>query len=246
MKVCVTVPTYNERENITDLIKEITSVLKNNGIDGRIFVVDDNSPDGTADAVKALMAEYPVDILIRRAKCGLGAAYKDAFKMIIKKDYDVIVSMDADFSHDPKYIPALIEKIKSGADLVVGSRYMKGGRRVDCPYYKVLMSHMANLFVRLIDSLPITDVTTGYRAYRREVFEKIDLDRVASKGFEFLMEMIYRAHYLKFRIDQVPIVFVYRKKGKSKLSYKDASGFFFRALMLRFGTIFKKKDAFGA
>ena len=237
MKVWIVLPTYNEAENIGDLVPEIARVFQENGIDGTMLVVDDSSPDGTGDVVKDMEAVYPVRLLSRPKKEGLGAAYKDGFKEALKNGADVIFEMDADFSHKPEYIPQFLAKIEQGADLVIGSRYTKGGKRENCPRHTVLMGNYANLYAKTVVGLPVTDVTTGYRAYRREVLENVELTTVKSNGYEFQLEMIYRTHQLGFRIDEIPIVFPGRVKGKSKLSYKDAVSFLIRALQLRFNAI---------
>ena len=239
MKINIVIPTYNEAENIKELIPAVFKVFNENNLDGCITVVDDNSPDGTANVVQSLQEKekYPVTLIERPNKSGLGTAYIAGFKRAIEDGADVIFEMDADFSHDPKYIPEFIRKIEDGADLVIGSRYMKGGKRKNCPIRAVIIGHGANILIKLIDNLPVTDVTTGYRAYKKEVLGKINLDNIKSQGYEFQLEMIYKTHRLGYRIDGIPIIFTSRTVGESKLSREEIKNFFIRAFELRRGKI---------
>lgn len=234
MKLSIVIPTYNEAENIQKLIPEIFKVLDEAKLKGEVLIVDDNSPDGTGKVAKSLGKKYKVRLLHRKQKEGLGAAYIAGFKQVLKGDSDIIFEMDADLSHKPEYIPAFVKKIEEGADLVIGSRYAKGGGRKDYPLHRTLISHGANYLIRLITQLPVTDVTTGYRAYRRSALESLDLDEIESRGFEFQLEMLYKLHKQWFRIDKVPIIFTSREVGESKLSFKDVQRFFIRGFQLRF------------
>ncbi len=213
MRSLVIIPTYNEKENIPKLVPEV--LRHDKGID--ILIVDDNSPDGTGAVADKLAVENPrVKALHRPGKIGLGTAYILGFKYALGKDYDYIFSMDADFSHDPKYLPDFLEKIKN-CDIVTGSRYVQGISVVNWGLERLFMSKIAGSYVRAITSLPCTDPTSGFMCYKREVLAKIPLDKVSSNGYAFLFEMKYRVYKLGFNLSEVPIVFVDRSFGESKL-----------------------------
>lgn len=213
MKTLVIIPTYNEKENIHKLILQV--LQQDSSID--ILVVDDNSPDGTGQVVDRVAQQNPrVRVLHRPDKLGLGTAYIQGFKYALEKKFDYIFSMDADFSHDPKYLPEFLKKIKD-CDFVVGSRYVHGISVVNWDLRRLFMSKAAGVYVRLVTGLPCTDPTAGFMCYRRKVLEKIDLDEITSNGYAFLFEMKYRAWRLGFRLGEVPIVFVDRTFGESKL-----------------------------
>jgi len=216
-KALVVIPTYNEMENIERIIRE---VLKQ-GAEFEILVVDDNSPDGTAGAVKKLQEELNgrIHLLERPGKMGLGTAYVAGFKFALERDYDYIIEMDADFSHDPQVLPRFLEADES-ADLVLGSRYVTGVNVVNWPLRRLLLSYGASLYTRIITGLPVKDPTGGFKCFRRRVLEAIDLDKVNSNGYSFQIEMSFRAWRKGFKIKEIPIIFTDRVGGKSKMSSK--------------------------
>ncbi len=215
MKIIVIIPTYNEVENISRLI-DILFKLQLNQLD--VLVVDDNSPDGTSELVKKLATENPRIYLIQReGKLGLGTAYVRGFKYAIEHAYDFIVQMDADFSHDPSEIKNFMSTI-ANYDLVLGSRYIVGVNVVNWPLSRLLLSYGANLYTRLITQMPIKDSTGGFKCFRRVVLEAIQLDNIKSDGYAFQIEMNYKAWKKGFRIKEIPIVFVDRIAGSSKMS----------------------------
>jgi dolichol-phosphate mannosyltransferase len=214
MKTLIIIPTYNELENLPPLLKEIFS----NAPQTDILIVDDNSPDGTGELAERMSAENPcVHVLRRSGKLGLGTAYITGFKYAIAHGYDAAFEMDADFSHDPRYLPDFLEKIEQ-ADLVIGSRYIPGGRTPNWSLSRRLISGCGNIFARLVLGMPVHDCTAGFRCYRRAVLESIDLDAVESQGYGFQVEMAYRVHKRGFRIVETPIVFMDRRVGSSKMS----------------------------
>lgn len=216
-RVLILTPTYNEKENIVKLIAKIHQVNK----DVDILVIDDNSPDGTGECVERIAAkDERVKALHREGKLGLGSAYVAGFRYAIKNKYDLIFQMDADLSHDPKYIPKLIKKSEK-YDLVLGSRWVKGGGVEGWPFYRYIMSWGANLIARVLLSLKPRDITTGYRCYRREVLEKIDLSSIVASGYAFLEELIFRVQGAGFTISEVPIIFIDRRVGQTKMGLKE-------------------------
>jgi dolichol-phosphate mannosyltransferase len=213
-KILIIVPTYNEYENIERLIGEINSI--NSSLD--ILVVDDNSPDGTGEHVKKLKEKFSnLHLIEREGKLGLGTAYVAGFNFALENGYTIIFEMDADFSHDPKEIPNFLEAINE-ADLVIGSRYIKGVNVVNWPLSRLLLSYFANKYTRLITGLPICDSTGGYKCFRREVLESVNLDEVRSGGYSFQIEMNFKAWKKGFRLKEIPIIFIDRAVGKSKMS----------------------------
>lgn len=243
-RVLVIVPTYNERENIRDIIPIVLS--KGENID--VLVVDDNSPDGTADEVKRMMSDNSrVKLLERPAKLGLGTAYVEGFKYALENGYDYVVEMDADFSHNPDDLPRILEVAK-GADLVIGSRYVNGISVVNWPLNRLILSYMANLYARVVTGVPVKDLTAGFKCFRRKVLESIDLSKIHSDGYAFQIEMNFYAHQKGFKLVEVPIIFVERRSGHSKMSKRIIREAFFLVLLLRlkkigswFKGIFKKK-----
>jgi len=214
VKIFVVVPTYNERENIVRLIPQI--LAQNPGI--RILVVDDNSPDGTGDVVAGIAEGNERVLLLRRAgKLGLGSAYREGFKFALREGADFILEMDADFSHDPNSIPLLLEKAETH-HLVIGSRYLNGVSVVNWPIRRLILSCCASLYTRLITGLKVSDCTSGFKCFRREALEAIDLDGIRSDGYSFQIEMNYRCMEKGFRIGEVPIIFIDRHAGTSKMS----------------------------
>lgn len=226
MKVAVIIPTYNEKENIRRLIPKIEAIFKANLIPGNIFVVDDNSPDGTKLEAESLDKVYRnIRVISRSKKMGIGSAYKEGFKHAIKLGNDIIIEMDADLSHDPRYIPDLLSKLKEGYDIALGSRYIpKGGIR-NWSLMRRLVSKGANFLAIKLLRLNVTDVTSGYRAYRRNVLTEINLSKIKSDGYAFQVDMIHNAQKKAFKVGEVPIIFVDRTMGKSKLGKKDIVNF---------------------
>ena len=216
MKTLVIIPTYNEKENVAKIIEKTLMTLES--VD--VLVVDDNSPDGTARIVKDIMQKEPRVLLIEReGKLGLGTAYIAGFKFAIERKYDYIFEMDADFSHDPGEIPNFLEKIKD-YDLVLGSRYLHGVTVVNWPLRRLFLSYSANVYSRIITGLRIKDCTGGFKCFRREVLEAIDLDKVHSGGYAFQIEMSLKAWKKGFKIIEIPIIFIDRLEGQSKMSRK--------------------------
>lgn len=235
----VIVPTYNEKENIEALIRKVFSLE-----DGfHILVVEDNSPDGTADIVKRLMQEFPDRLFIeeRAGKQGLGTAYIHGFKWAIAREYDFIFEMDADFSHNPKELPELLKACRDeGNDLAIGSRYVNGVNVVNWPMSRVLMSYYASAYVRLITGMKIRDTTAGFKCYRRHVLEKILERPVKFVGYAFQIEMKFRAWKYGFKIKEVPIIFRDRTNGESKMSsgiFKEA---IFGVISMKIASLFTK------
>ena len=212
----VIIPTYNEKENIEKIIRKVFSLEG----DYHILVIEDGSPDGTAGIVKRLMKEFPERLFIieRKGKLGLGTAYITGFKWCIKQKYDYIFEMDADFSHNPDDLPKLYRACADGADLAIGSRYCNGISVINWPIGRVIMSYYASVYVRKVLGIKIYDCTAGFKCYRRKVLETIDLDNVQMKGYGFQIEMKYTTCKLGFKIKEVPIIFVDRTEGTSKMS----------------------------
>ena len=215
----VIIPTYNEKENIEAIIRAVTGLQEHAF---HILVIDDGSPDGTAQIVKDLMAgdfADEVHLVERKGKLGLGTAYITGFKWAIEHGYDYIFEMDADFSNDPKDLPRLYNACaKEGYDLAIGSRYVSGVNVVNWPMGRVLMSYYASKYVRFMTGVPINDTTAGFKCYRRKVLETIDLDAIRFKGYAFQIEMKFTTYKLGFKIKEVPVIFVNRVLGTSKMS----------------------------
>jgi dolichol-phosphate mannosyltransferase len=214
MKVLVVTPTYNERDNLPDLVRAILTYPET-----RVMVVDDQSPDGTGALADALATEYPGRVMVvhRTGKRGLGRSYVEGLQIAIKDGADLICQMDADWSHDPKYLPEMV-RAAADHDVVIGSRYLRGVSVVNWPLRRIVLSAFANRYIRAITGLKAQDCTSGYRCWRREMLASLPLDRVVSDGYAFLVEMLYEAHRRGARIGEVPIIFVERRLGVSKLS----------------------------
>ncbi|HEY7460315.1 MAG TPA: polyprenol monophosphomannose synthase [Gemmatimonadota bacterium] len=214
-RVCVIIPTYNERENLPRLVP---SVLEQSP-DIDVLIVDDASPDGTGALADEIAARSPgrVHVIHRPGKLGLGTAYVTGFRWALERNYEIVFEMDADFSHDPNHLPQFLEHIRQ-FDVVLGSRYLNGVTVVNWSMHRLLLSYMANAYARLITGIRVTDLTGGYRCYRRRVLEAMDLDAVRSSGYAFQIEMTYRAARKGFRIGEMPIIFVDRNVGASKMS----------------------------
>jgi dolichol-phosphate mannosyltransferase len=216
MNTLIISPTYNEKKNITSLIESVFSVNQ----DYHILIIDDNSPDGTANLVKELQLKYKNLFLEERpGKAGLGTAYKYGFNWALNRDYDNIVQIDADLSHDPKEIIEML-RLLDNHDLVIGSRYIDGVSVVHWPIGRLLLSYGANIYARFVTGLPIKDSTGGYKAWKREVLNSIDINAVKSQGYSFQIEMNWRAWQKKFSIIEHPIIFADRTIGESKMSKK--------------------------
>lgn len=234
----VIIPMYNECENAAAIIDAVMNL----GRKVDILVIDDNSPDGTAAIVKEKMKEYPgsIDLIERAGKLGLGTAYITGFKHCLGRGYEYICEMDADFSHNPNDLLRLIDEAEKGADVAIGSRYVSGVNVVNWPMGRVLMSFYASKYVRLITGMPVHDTTAGFVCYRRRVLETMPLDKIKFKGYAFQIEMKFTAYKYGFRIVEVPIIFINRVLGTSKMS----SGIFgeavFGVVRLKWNSLFKK------
>ncbi len=231
MKNLVIIPTYNEVENIEKIIRAVMA------LDGEydILIIDDGSPDGTAAIVKGLQPEFPgLHIIERSGKLGLGTAYLTGFKWALGHDYDYVFEMDADFSHAPSDLPRLMKACTDGADMSIGSRYSNGVSVVNWPIGRIIISYFASVYVRKVLGFKVYDSTAGFICYSRKVLETIDLDGVQMKGYGFQIEMKYTAYKLGFRIAEVPVIFVNRREGTSKMSGSIFGEAFWGVIRLRF------------
>ena len=239
-KSVVIIPTYNEKENIEAIIRAVMALEDKFDI----LVIEDGSPDGTADIVKRLMAgdfKGRLHIIERTGKLGLGTAYITGFKWAIEQKYDFIFEMDADFSHDPKDVPRLLKEVRdNGYDVAIGSRYITGVNVVNWPMGRVLMSYYASKYVQCVTGIPVHDTTAGFKCYRRKVLETIDLDAIRFKGYAFQIEMKFTAYKLGFKIKEVPVIFVNRELGTSKMSGGIFGEALFGVIKLRIASMFGK------
>ncbi|WP_044401954.1 polyprenol monophosphomannose synthase [Lacinutrix sp. Hel_I_90] len=236
----VIIPTYNEIENIEAIIKAVFALDKAYDI----LVVDDNSPDKTAEKVSLLQQEYKNRLFleVRQEKLGLGTAYIHGFKWSLERHYDFIFEMDADFSHNPKDLIRLYETCqKGGADVSIGSRYVKGVNVVNWPLGRIILSYGASIYVKLITGMRIQDATAGFVCYKRKVLEAINLDSIKFIGYAFQIEMKFKAHLMHFKIVEVPVIFIDRIKGKSKLSSSIISEAIFGVITMKIKSIFNKE-----
>ena len=232
----VIIPTFNEKENIENIIRTVFALPKK----FNILIVDDASPDGTASIVRNLMKEFPSQLFIeeRKGKLGLGTAYIHGFKWALARDYEYVFEMDADFSHNPDDLPRLYNACsEEGYDVAIGSRYCSGVNVVNWPIGRVLMSYFASKYVRFITRLKIHDSTAGFKCYKRKVLETIDLDKIQFKGYAFQIEMKYKAHVLGFKIKEVNVIFINRQHGTSKMSSGIFGEAFFGVMNLRWKKI---------
>lgn len=229
MKKVVIIPTYNEKENITALIPEIIKQVP----DIQILVVDDSSPDGTAEVVRSLQNQYPVHLLSREKKEGLGRAYIAGFKWALHNNFEAIIEMDADFSHRPVDLKNMVEKLKSH-DFVIGSRYCPGGGTVNWGLMRKIISRGGGLYSRIILGYPINDWTGGFNAWKVEVLKRMNLDTIRSNGYSFQIELKYKASKLGFKGAEVPILFEDRRVGQSKMSLKIVLEAFYKVWMIKF------------
>ncbi|MFH4963497.1 polyprenol monophosphomannose synthase [Gaetbulibacter sp. M235] len=235
----VIIPTYNEIENIEAIIKAVFS----QSAFVNILIVDDNSPDLTALKVKELQKEFPQRLFLelRKEKSGLGTAYIHGFRWALKNHYEFIFEMDADFSHDPKDLIKLYQACDEiGADVAIGSRYIKGVNVVNWPMNRVLMSYLASVYVRIITGMRIKDTTAGFVCYRRNVLETLDLNKIKFIGYAFQIEMKFKVYLKKFNIIEVPVIFTDRTKGESKLSSGIISEAIFGVISMKLNSVFKK------
>lgn len=231
MKSIIVVPTYNERENIYKLVPQILDLPPSL----EVVIVDDNSPDGTGEIADQLASKNGrVHVIHRTGKLGLGTAYIAGFQYALKGNYELIFTMDADLSHDPKYIPDFLEKIRD-FDVVLSSRYMHGISVVNWDFRRLLLSTGANAYLRTVTGLRLSDLTGGYRCFRRKVLESINLEAIHSNGYAFIVETTFRAWKKGFKIGEVPIIFIDRDEGSSKLSRQDVVEAFIIPWRLRFG-----------
>jgi len=235
----VIIPTYNEKENIEKIILAVFSLTDTFDL----LIIDDNSPDGTASVVKRLQDEFPDQLYLveRSGKLGLGTAYIAGFKWALERDYAYIFEMDADFSHNPKDLLRLYAACAEEAvDVAIGSRYISGVNVVNWPISRVLLSYFASKYVRMISGMSIKDTTAGFKCYRREVLETFDLDRIRFKGYAFQIEMKFTAYKMGFCLKEIPIIFVNRVEGVSKMSGGIFSEALFGVIQLKLSSIFKK------
>lgn len=236
MKTIVVIPTYNERDNVVRLAAEV--LAQHPSI--QILFVDDNSPDGTGAIVDDLaMADERIKVIHRPGKLGLGSAYRAGFKVALESGADYLVEMDADFSHDPTILPVFIETIQH-CDLVIGSRYLNGVSVVNWPIRRLMLSVFASLYTRVITGLPVKDCTSGFKCFRRSTIEAIDLDTVGSDGYSFQIEMNYRCMEKGLKIVEVPIIFIDRHAGSSKMSKKIVREAIFLVWKLKLATLMKR------
>ena len=233
----VIIPTYNEKENAEKIIRAVFSLEKA----FHVLIVDDGSPDGTANIVKNIMKEFPERLFIeeRAGKLGLGTAYIHGFKWALSRGYDYIFEMDADFSHNPKDLERLHESCKNqGSDLAIGSRYIKGVNVVNWPMGRVLLSYCASMYVRFVTRMKIQDTTAGFKCYKRKVLETINLDKVKFMGYAFQIEMKFTAWKFGFNVVEVPIIFTDRQEGESKMSSNIIKEALFGVIQMKWNSFF--------
>ena len=230
MRCLVILPTYNERDNLSAVIESIEQIAPS----ADVLIVDDNSPDGTGAVANELSRKQPdrIFVLHRERKEGLGPAYVAGFKFALAREYDVVVQMDADLSHDPKYLPVFFDEI-TNTDVVIGSRYVNGISVINWDLKRLMLSQAATAYVRTITGLPLTDATTGFKCWRRNALQAIDFENISSNGYVFLAEMSYQAFRKNLRIKEVPIVFVERRLGRSKFDWPIIAEGFWRVIRMR-------------
>jgi len=233
----VLIPTYNEKENIEKIIRKVFSLAT----PFHVLIIDDGSPDGTADIVKNLQKEFPENLFIeeRKGKLGLGTAYIHGFNWALKHAYDFIFEMDADFSHNPKDLPRLREACLNGADVAIGSRYIKGVNVVNWPMGRVLMSYFASVYVRMVTGIAIQDATAGFKCYRKQVLQTIQLNKIKFVGYAFQIEMKFTAIKHGFKVVEIPIIFTDRTEGTSKMSPRIFREAFLGVIQLKIGSWFR-------
>ena len=235
----VIIPTYNEKENIEKIIRKVFSL----NYLFEILIIDDGSPDGTAEIVKSLQQEYPaLHLEQRKGKLGLGTAYIHGFKWALSRDYDFIFEMDADFSHNPEDLIRLRQACLEGADVAIGSRYVNGVNVVNWPMSRVLMSYFASMYVRIITRIDIQDATAGFKCYKRKVLSTIPMEKIKFVGYAFQIEMKFTALKYGFKIVEVPIIFTDRTEGSSKMSTKIFREAFLGVIQMKVWSWFRKYD----
>ena len=237
----VIIPTYNEIENISSIIDAVMQLED----EFDVLVIDDASPDGNQDAVRTKIEQYPYRVYMetRTGKLGLGTAYIHGFKWAIERGYDYVIEMDADFSHNPKDLPKLYHECRDrGADVAVGSRYVSGVNVVNWPMGRVLMSYFASVYVRLVTRMPLRDATAGFVCYRRSVLTMLNLDNIRFKGYAFQIEMKFKSYFKKCKIVEIPIIFVNRQLGTSKMNSSIFGEAIFGVISLKLRSIFCKKN----
>jgi len=234
----VLIPTYNEKENIEKIIRKVFSLA----MPFHVLIIDDGSPDGTADIVKKLQKEFPEQLFIeeRKGKLGLGTAYIHGFNWALNHSYDFIFEMDADFSHNPEDLPRLREACLNGADVAIGSRYIKGVNVVNWPMGRVLMSYFASVYVRMVTGIDIQDATAGFKCYRKEVLQTIQLNNIKFVGYAFQIEMKFTAIKHGFNVVEIPIIFTDRTEGTSKMSPRIFREAFLGVIQLKIGSWFRR------
>lgn len=236
-RALVVMPTYNEVETLGELVPRVLE--QDDRID--VLIIDDASPDGTGEVADRLAAENPrVEVIHRAGKLGLGTAYLRGFRHGLERGYDYMLEMDSDLSHDPVYLPDLLAAVDDGADLAVGSRYVRGVNVINWPMSRLLLSYYANKYARWVTGLPLTDATSGFKCFRRRALEAIDLDRVGSTGYAFQIEMDFRAWRAGMKLVEVPIVFTDRDRGESKMSGAIVREAVWRVWALRLAALFGK------
>ncbi len=242
-KCLVIIPTYNEKENVEKMVR---TVFKLN-TPFHLLIIEDNSPDGTADIVKKLQPEFPDKLFMveRKGKLGLGTAYIAGFKWAIEKGYDFVCEMDCDFSHNPNDLERLYQAGKDGADVAIGSRYVSGINVINWPLGRVLMSYFASKYVRIVTGMKIHDTTAGFKCYKKNVLETIDLNKIKMKGYGFQVEMKFTAHKFGFNLVEVPIVFTDRQEGTSKMSGGIFSEALWGVLKMKMNSWFRKYERKG-
>ena len=237
----VIIPTYNEIDNVSSIIDAVMALED----EFDVLVIDDASPDGTQDAVRTKIEQYPYRVYMetRKGKLGLGTAYIHGFKWAIERGYDYVIEMDADFSHNPKDLPKLYHECRDrGADVAVGSRYVSGVNVVNWPMGRVLMSYFASVYVRLVTRMPLRDATAGFVCYRRSVLTMLNLDNIRFKGYAFQIEMKFKSYFKKCKIVEIPIIFVNRQLGTSKMNSSIFGEAIFGVMSLKLRSIFCKKN----
>jgi dolichol-phosphate mannosyltransferase len=233
MQTIIVIPTYNERDNLLNLTKQIFSILPHTDI----LIVDDNSPDGTGKLAEKLSRKnHQIKVIHRASKLGLGSAYIQGFKYALKNNYDFIFEMDADLSHPPNYLPEFLANTPR-YNLILGSRYIREGKVAEWGIWRRFLSYAANLYAQLILGLPYRDLTSGFKCYAKEVLQNLNLDTIISEGYVFQIETTYRAHCKGHTIKEIPIIFKGRKKGKSKISRKICLEAIWKVPLLRFSHI---------
>lgn len=237
-RILVIIPTYNESENIPKIIPDVLQHSDDKN-EFNVLVVDDNSPDGTAQIVKDLNNKN-VFLIEREGKLGLGTAYVRGFKFAIENEFDLVFEMDADFSHDPKYLPEFLEKIDEGYDMVIGSRYVQGISVLNWPMGRLLLSYLANIYTRVVTGLKVKDTTAGFACYKVPSLAQIELDKVRSNGYSFQIEMKFKMMKKGFKLIEIPILFIDRRAGESKMSRKVVYEAYFMVWKLKLKSIFGK------